>query len=136
MKIKLFITGILLSICGVLFAQDSQPIQFDKRVHDFGQLIKEDGRVKHTFEFTNVCKKPITIINVRSSCGCTVPTWTKEPIAPKKKGEITAVFNPTSTGRFGKSITVAYKVGGGSEIETIILNIKGEVISKSTSPAK
>ena len=55
--------------------------KFDTEVHDFGS-IKEGVQAEHTFKFTNTGKEPLVITNVQASCGCTTPTWSKEPIKP------------------------------------------------------
>ncbi len=59
---------------------------------DFGEATEGDI-VTHQFKFTNTGKVPLTIMNARSTCGCTIPEWPEEPIAPGGTGEITAKFN-------------------------------------------
>ena len=59
---------------------------------DFGKIKKGDV-VNHVFEVTNTGKNPLIISAVQPTCGCTVPEYTKEPILPGKKGEITLTFN-------------------------------------------
>ena len=59
---------------------------------NFGE-VKEGAIVEHTFEFTNSGNIPLTILNARSSCGCTIPEWSDDPIPPGGKGSITAKFN-------------------------------------------
>lgn len=58
----------------------------------FGE-VKEGTVVEHQFEFTNTGKVPLTILNARSSCGCTIPEWPHDPVLPGGKGTITAKFN-------------------------------------------
>lgn len=65
---------------------------FAETEHDFG-TIKEGDRVKHTFTFTNTGEAPLIIQNASGSCGCTVPVYSKEPIAPGETGEIVAEFD-------------------------------------------
>ncbi|GJM32645.1 MAG: hypothetical protein DHS20C18_16460 [Saprospiraceae bacterium] len=67
-------------------------LTFVEATYDFGE-VKEGDVVKHTFQFTNTGKVPLLISNARSTCGCTVPEWPKEPIAPGAKGEINVEFN-------------------------------------------
>ncbi len=79
---------------------------FSEKEFDFGD-IKQGDVVKHTFEFTNTGKRPIIIDNASSSCGCTVPTYPREPIAPGDKGTLDVQFN--SAGKAGvvtKVVTV------------------------------
>lgn len=66
--------------------------EFEEDLFDFGE-IKEGEIVKHTFAFTNVGKQALTITNARSTCGCTVPQWPKEAIAPGESGSIEVSFN-------------------------------------------
>ncbi|MEA1878999.1 MAG: DUF1573 domain-containing protein [Bacteroidota bacterium] len=91
-----------------LKAQFSQPaISFEKMNHNFGVLKEADGIVEHVFSFTNTGSEPLIIKTVRSTCGCTVPDWSKEPIMPMGKGTIKVSFNPANRpGAFRKGITV------------------------------
>ena len=68
---------------------------FDEMVHDFGE-IPEGEFVRHAFKFTNTGKVPLVINNVHSTCGCTIPQWPKEAIAPGKGGVINVEFNSNS----------------------------------------
>ena len=67
-------------------------ISFDKKNWDFGTIT--DGEVvEHTFRFTNTGTSDLVISSASASCGCTIPNWPKEPIAPGEKGEIKVEFN-------------------------------------------
>ena len=66
--------------------------EFAETEHDFG-TISEGDVVEHTFEFTNNGEVPLIIQDAKGSCGCTVPTWSKEPIPVGGKGSVTAKFN-------------------------------------------
>jgi len=72
---------------------------FEKTVHDFGTL-KEGASVSYTFKFKNTGTKPLLISEAKGSCGCTVPKWSREAIAPGANGEIQVTFN--SRGKRGK----------------------------------
>lgn len=74
-------------------------IAFEKTIHDFGNL-KEGASVSYTFKFKNTGNKPLLISNAKGSCGCTVPSWPREAIAPGDSGEIKVTFN--SRGKHGK----------------------------------
>lgn len=125
-----------MAVATSLFAQDNHNIEFVERVHDFGQIQEDGGKVTTTFEFANVSKKPITIDHVQASCGCTTPQWTKTAVAPKKKGFINVTYNPSGRpGNFSKSITVKYH-DTSEEVKTIVLNIKGEVLRNAKPAAK
>ena len=77
-----------------------------EKAFDFGPL-QEGEKVEHVFEFTNTSSNPLTISNAKGSCGCTVPEWPKEPIAPGEKGEIKVKYD--SKGKKGlqnKTVTL------------------------------
>lgn len=78
-------------------------LQFKEKSIDFGDITQGD-QVSHIFEFTNTGNQPLIISNVAATCGCTVPNWPKEPIAPGKTAEITVSFN--SAGKMGKQNSV------------------------------
>lgn len=86
-------------------------MKFANEEHSFGN-IPEGPSVSYDFEFKNISKEPIVLSNVQASCGCTTPTWPKEPIAPGKSGKITATYNTQGRpGPFTKTITVSSNVG-------------------------
>lgn len=100
---------------------DDKKMKFNKEEHNFG-TIPEGPAVSFDFEFDNLSNEPITLTGVQASCGCTTPTWTKEPIRPKQKGKITATYNTQGRpGNFVKTITVNSNLG------TKILKISGMV---------
>jgi hypothetical protein len=104
-------------------------IKFKSETHDFGEL-KEGDAADAEFVFTNTGSKPLTITNVQPSCGCTTPTWTKDPIAPGKTGVIKAAYGTKGRpGAFNKSITVNYNGG------TQVIYIKGNVEKAPESSA-
>lgn len=126
----------LFSIAATLFlsiaAMGQTPvITFEKTTHDFGKINEADGRVTTVFTFKNEGMTPLVLSNVRASCGCTTPKWTREPIEPGQTGEITVTYNPSGRpGRFQKTVTVT---SNASE-PTTKLYIKGEVIPKPVKP--
>ncbi|WP_295118798.1 DUF1573 domain-containing protein [uncultured Chitinophaga sp.] len=83
-------------------------IKFSKETVDFGKT-KLNKPVNAEFEFTNISKEPVIIENARPSCGCTTPTWTKEPILPGKKGKITAQYSANAIGKQQKTVWVKLK---------------------------
>ncbi len=109
--------------------QVAEPLFFQDKSHDFGDVVEQNGPVMNEFIFFNKSTQPITILSVQPSCGCTTPGWTKEPIAPGKSGLIKASFDPKGRpGYFNKSLTVSTDFEGA----TIILQIKGNVIDKKS----
>lgn len=83
-------------------------IKFDKLTHNFGDFSEKAPVQKATFTFTNVGDKPLVINQAIASCGCTVPSYTKSPIAPGQTGQISVTYNGKGMfpGHFKKSITV------------------------------
>lgn len=79
---------------------------FEEEIHDFGE-IDEGALVTHTFSFTNTGAVALVISDVRSTCGCTVADWPREPISPGGEGAITARFDTKNkTGRQSKPIII------------------------------
>lgn len=99
-------------------------VNFKTTEYDFGK-IKEGEKVRTTFKFTNTGKEPLIITNAQGSCGCTVPSWPKEPIAVGKSGEIEVEFNSE-----GKSGEQTKTVDLRANAATPRLLIKGTVIPK------
>jgi Protein of unknown function (DUF1573) len=85
--------------------------KFDKVEHDFGK-VAEGPQATTEFKVKNISKEPLTISNVQASCGCTVPSWTKEPIAPGATGIIKAIYNTQGRpGNIYKTLTVTTNKG-------------------------
>lgn len=123
----------LLGFALAVSAQNAKPsLQFEKKIHDFGSVKEDGGVVVYTFEFTNKGESPLVIHNVRASCGCTTPEWTRTPIQPGGKGTLKATFDPRNRpGNFNKSITVTSNAENASEI----LRITGRVEEKARTVA-
>ncbi|HEX4886929.1 MAG TPA: DUF1573 domain-containing protein [Luteibaculaceae bacterium] len=101
-------------------------IAFKETEHDFGK-ISQDSENKKVFSFTNTGTEPLVIQNAVGSCGCTVPTYSKEPIAPGKTGTIEVVYKPGSQkGAQTKTVTVT----ANTEPVTTVLYIKADVQEK------
>ena len=116
-----------LALTMVSFAQ-KPVITFETKNYEFGKINEEDGNATYVFKFSNTGNAPLVINRVQASCGCTTPTWTKEPIEAGKNGSVTVTYNPSGRpGMFTKTITV---YSNASE-EQVVLIIKGEVIPKA-----
>lgn len=89
-------------------------ITFEETEHDFG-TIDQGTAVEHTFKFTNTGDAPLVITNATSSCGCTVPTWTKEPIAPGESGEMLVKFNGSGQNQVTKTVNITANTEAGTE---------------------
>ena len=103
-------------------------MKFAESEFDFGD-IKPNSTVRHTFTFTNTGKSPLLIEDATASCGCTTPSWTKEPVAPGAQGTMEVQFD--SRGKQGiVSKQVAVRANTQPNITTIL--IKGNIL---TGPA-
>ncbi len=67
-------------------------IAFEEEVFQFGE-VDEGAVIEHNFQFVNTGAVPLIISDVRSTCGCTVADWPKEPLAPGEQGEIEVRFD-------------------------------------------
>lgn len=127
---KIFST-LVMALSAVAMMGQQPVITFEKTEHDFGKINESDGRVSVVFEFKNEGMAPLVLSNVRASCGCTTPTWTKEPVEPGQTGSITVTYNPNGRpGRFQKTVTIT----SNATEPTKRVYIKGEVIPKQAKP--
>lgn len=102
-------------------------ITFNQNSIDFGDIV-QGQKVEHTFVLTNSGKQPLIISNVAATCGCTVPSWPKEPVAPGKSAEIKVSFN--SAGKVGKQNSVVRIYSNATEpIEKV--SLISNVLTKS-----
>ena len=125
MKKILFIV-IAMVVAVVAAAKDKPEISFAETKHDFGSIHANGGRVTAVYEFTNTGKSPLVIISVSNGgCGCTVPTYPKEPIAPGKSGKISITFDPR--GRAGEFERVV-KVKTNAKRQRLKLSFSGTII--------
>lgn len=103
-KLGFLLTLVALMAVSAVQAQVESPvITFTENSIDFGDLAQGD-KVSHTFKLKNTGVAPLIISNVAATCGCTVPSWPKEPIAPGQSAEIQVSFN--STGKVGKQNSI------------------------------
>jgi len=128
---KKILSTLCMALFGVAMMAQQPVITFEKTEHDFGKINEGDGRVSVVFNFKNEGMSPLVLSNVRASCGCTTPTWTKEPVEPGQVGSITVTYNPNGRpGRFQKTVTITSNATEGTKR----VYIKGEVIPKSAKP--
>ena len=102
---------------------------FEKKHHDFGEIIYKDGRVSYEFKFTNDGTEPLIISKAKASCGCTVPKYPKTPVMPGEEALMKVVFNPKGkSGSIRKTVTITHNSGTpGVSAETKI-SIGGKII--------
>ena len=109
-------------------------ISIDKDVHDYGQINK-DANGDCFFTITNTGNEPLTITKAKGSCGCTVPDWPREPIAPGKTAKMKVTYATNRVGKINKSVTIT---SNSSNAPTKVVRIKGEVLAPApaaTTPA-
>lgn len=140
MKKLVFLIGILVMTVGLAKAQDVKvsgngpEIEFEKLVHDYGD-VPYNGNGECEFRFTNTGNEPLIIQKPKSSCGCTVPSWPKEPILPGQSDVIKVTYRTTKVGTINKTVTVT---SNAKENSTVVLRIKGKVLEQvmETLPEK
>jgi hypothetical protein len=112
--------------------QKKPDIFFTEMTFDFGQ-ISNSSVIKHDYVFYNSGTAPLLIKNVKASCGCTVPQWTRQPIKPGDSGKISISFDPKGdAGKVvNKTITVTTNIADKEQDKTVTLFIKGKVLAGS-----
>ena len=122
---KFFILLMMLTSMITYAQQEQAEIKFDKTVFNIGTFSEKSPVQTATFSFTNTGKAPLIINQAIASCGCTVPSYTKEPVKPGEKGTIKVTYNGKGKfpGHFKKSITI--RTNG--KIEMTRLYIEGEM---------
>ena len=105
-------------------------ITFETLTHDYGNIMQGDNGTCE-FVFKNTGKADLLLTNCRSSCGCTVPEWPKDPIAPGKKATIKVKYNTQRIGAINKTITVE----SNAVTNHVVLKIKGNVSPKPAEAA-
>jgi len=113
-------------------AKDGAIITFETETIDYG-TIENNADGNREFKFTNTGNAPLVISNAKGSCGCTVPTWPKEPIAPGASSVIKVKYDTNRTGAFSKSVTL---VSNAINEPTKVLHIKGTVKPVETAVAE
>jgi hypothetical protein len=109
-----------------LTAQETEAkIEFKTETIDYGVIEKGSDGIR-VFEFTNTGNAPLIISKVSSSCGCTIPNWSKDPVLPGKTGEIQVKYDTNRVNPIRKAITVI----SNADTPTKILKITGEVKAK------
>ncbi|MCK5820474.1 MAG: DUF1573 domain-containing protein [Bacteroidales bacterium] len=132
MKRISIILSILLIASSVSFAQKKKgkkknidEMSFTQESHDYGTL-EYGANGTYKFSFKNTSNKPLVITNVKSSCNCTAPAWSKEPIQSGKSGSITIKYNTNLPGIFNKTV----QVFSSAKNSPVRLTIKGKVMPK------
>lgn len=103
--------------------ENGAKIEFESETIDYG-TIENNSDGNREFKFTNTGNTPLVISNAKGSCGCTVPTWPKEAIAPGESSVIKVRYATNRTGSFSKSITLT---SNAVNAPTKVVKIKGTV---------
>ena len=104
---------------------------FENETIDYGNIAHNaDGN--RQFVFVNNGTKPLIITNTQGSCGCTVPTWPRQPIAPGATEKIGVKYDTNRPGPFTKTITLTTN---SKTTPSKLLTIKGNVAASTTAPA-
>ena len=131
MKKVIYLLGFVLLMAGVAKAQDVKvqngpEIEFEKIVHDYGN-VPYNGNGECEFRFTNTGNEPLLVQKPKSSCGCTIPTWPKEPILPGESEVIKVTYRTNRAGMIDKTVTVT---SNATKNSTVKLKIKGRVLEQ------
>ena len=133
MKKVIYLLGIMLLFAGVAKAQDTKvqngpEIEFEKIVHDYGD-VPYNGNGECEFRFTNTGNEPLLVQKPKSSCGCTIPSWPKEPILPGETEVIKVTYRTNRMGNINKTVTVT---SNAIDNPTVVLRIKGRVLEQAS----
>ncbi len=123
------LTFLLITLFAVNFAfaqtadsNNGPDLSFKETTHDFGDITQGDV-VEHVFAFENTGNEPLILSDVKTTCGCTAPSWPKEPVMPGESAEMTVKFNSRGKmGRITKVITVVSNAGANKTVK-IVTNI-------------
>ncbi len=98
-------------------------VVYDSTFYEFGK-VNQGKMVKHTFHFTNQGPEPYLIREVKTTCGCTVPDWTRDTIPPGGKGEVRVDFD--TAGKVGRQLKIIRVIGNSAPSE-VMLQLSGEI---------
>jgi len=136
MKKALFIFFVLSIIGGSAFAQTAvqptenpdAPILFlEETLFDYG-TIEQNSDGTHNFIYKNIGKEPLIFSKVRSSCGCTIPEWSREPLLSQQQDTIKVKYDTRRLGRFSKTISIF----SNAKKPMVVVRIQGNVVAKGT----
>lgn len=121
--------ALLLGASTALFAQGN--VRFQKLKHDFGEVREENGPVSTIFSFENAGARPVKLLSVKATCGCTTPVWSRDSVLPGSQGFVKVEYNPLGRpGVFSKEILVETDASP----QYITLTIHGKVTPRPKGP--
>jgi hypothetical protein len=127
---NLTLTITLLLAAAFTMTVSAQELSIDKEVHDYGNVVK-GGDGSCFFTITNTGTEPLTISRAKGSCGCTVPDWPREAIAPGKSAKMKVTYDTKRPGRINKSVTIT---SNAKATPTKVVRIKGNVTVPAAAP--
>lgn len=130
MKKNILILVVLLFSTTLIKSQESKQgseISFEKLHHDYGEIFQSDNG-EYEFKFTNTGKEPLILTDVRSSCGCTVPEWPRNPILPGQSSSVKVKYNTNIVGPINRQVTITSNAANSPSI----LRISGQVKARPT----
>jgi len=110
-------------------------ITFETDMIDYGTIKQGDDGTR-IFKFKNTGKDPLVISNARGSCGCTVPTWPKEPIMKGQTAELKVHYDTKRVGAFTKTVTIESNAKTASKVVTIKGTVEADETADQTMPLK
>ena len=132
---KLIVSLLFLMVANAGFSQvaarqaETEMLKLQEKSYDFGK-IPQGRPVTHAFEVINTGTEALKIENVQTSCGCTTPEWSKDPIAPGASTTITVGYNAAAEGPFSKSVSILY-----NQNKQASIIITGSVYKAPATPA-
>lgn len=124
---SIFLPALLVTFPGKSANNIDTIVVFEHLSHDFGKIHEEEGPAIYRFSFINNGRQPVVITDVKASCGCTTPSWTKDTVPPNGEGYVAARFNPHNRpGAFQKKLEISTNISD----KKIQLQIKGVVVAK------
>lgn len=113
-----------LALAAMVHGRAAAQLVFEPKSHDFGTILEADGPVGYTFTGKNRGDKPVVIYTITTSCGCTVPSYTREPIPPGGRTEVRVTFDPANRGGSFEKELVIYTT---ERRKAATLTIRGDV---------
>jgi hypothetical protein len=110
-------------------------ITFESETIDYG-TIKQGSDGTRIFKFKNTGNEPLVISNAKGSCGCTVPTWPKEPVMKGQTGDMKVHYDTKRVGAFTKTVTIESNAKTSSKVVTIKGTVEADETADQTMPLK
>ena len=110
-------------------------ISFETETIDYG-TIKQGEEGTRIFKFKNTGKDPLVISNARGSCGCTVPTWPKEPLMKGQTADLKVHYDTKRVGAFTKRVTIESNAKSNPKVVTIKGTVEADETADQTMPLK